>query len=304
MKSSIGLKAVAGAVLTWLGASLAFVVSLVVVSLAFPMLPSILAHQPASGFLAPGLAMLFNASANGLVLAWAGRRSSMKGLALWAQLVALSFGAQVFLTQVETAYFISAFPLLHGNFEVYNIVWRGLLVSAFTTLAVTVMVGGFSSRPREGKAFSVTAAGALRAGAWLAAVYVVLYFLFGYAVAWQSQEVRLFYAGPSELNSFADQMLQTLMGRPEILVFQYMRGVLWILCLIPLFLGFAGKRLELVVLSALAFALLPSAQLAFANPLMPAGVSLAHFWEVSISTGIFGALCAWFVPKRLSAASS
>ena len=70
------------------------------------------------------------------------------------------------------------------------------------------------------------------------------------------------------------------------------------LCLIPLFKGFSGRRVELVVLSALALAYLPSAQLAFANPLMPKGVSLVHFWEVSVSTGIFGALCGWRVPTE------
>jgi hypothetical protein len=91
----------------------------------------------------------------------------------------------------------------------------------------------------------------------------------------------------------------TLMGRPELPVFQYFRGVLWILCLIPLFKAFTGKRLELIVLSALALAYLPTAQLAFPNPLMPAGVSVYHFWEVSISTGIFAALCAWFIPKAI-----
>ena len=32
---------------------------------------------------------------------------------------------------------------------------------------------------------------------------------------------------------------------------------------------------------------------------MPAVVSLYHFIEVSISTGIFGALCGLFVPKLL-----
>lgn len=36
-----------------------------------------------------------------------------------------------------------------------------------------------------------------------------------------------------------------------------------------LFKGFSGKRIELVILSALALALLPTMQLAFANPLMP-----------------------------------
>ena len=104
---------------------------------------------------------------------------------------------------------------------------------------------------------------------WLAAVYVVLYMLFGYYVAWQSQELRLFYGGPAELNSFTAQWSQTFMNRPELLVFQYFRGVLWLLCLIPLFKGFTGKRPEMVILSALALALLPTMQLAFANPLMP-----------------------------------
>ena len=67
--------------------------------------------------------------------------------------------------------------------------------------------------------------------------------------------------------------------------------------------GFSGKRIELIVLSALALALLPTAQLAFANSLMPAGVSLGHFWKVSISTGIFGALCAWLVPQAAQSPS-
>jgi hypothetical protein len=47
----------------------------------------------------------------------------------------------------------------------------------------------------------------------------------------------------------------------------------------------------------LALAYLTTVELAFPNPLMPAAVSVAHFWEVSISMAIFGALCAWLVPQ-------
>jgi hypothetical protein len=128
---------------------------------------------------------------------------------------------------------------------------------------------------------------------------MLLYFLFGYFVAWQVRELRLFYGGSAELNGFFEQWGLTLMAKPELPLFQYFRGVMWILCLIPLFRGFSGKRLELVILSSLALALLPTAQLAFANPLMPAAVSLGHFWEVAISTGIFGAVCAWFLPEDI-----
>lgn len=286
-----------------LAVTLGFLISLIISNMILPMSKAIMDAAPASGFLSVPMAFVFNGLVNAIILVWAGRRSSFKGLALWGQLLVLSFGAQVFMTQIETAYFISAFPLLHNNFEVYNLVMRGLITSALVTLLVVWLVGGFSKKVRPQAMFTVTNDDAVKAGWWLAIIYVVLYMLFGYYVAWQSQEVRLFYGGPAELNSFFAQWRDTLMSRPEILVFQYFRGVLWMLCLIPLFKGFSGQRTELVILSALALALLPTMQLAFANPLMPPGVSLGHFWEVSISTGIYGALCAWFVPKEVQPGS-
>ena len=300
MKTQFNLKDTTGALLQWLGALVGFILCLVIPNLLLPLPKEIMVAVPASGILATPIAFLISGGVNALILVWAARRSSSKGFGMWMQLLVLSFGAQVFMTQVETAYFISAFPLLHGNFAVYQLVLRGLITSALFTLLVTWIVGGFSKNPRPQAMFTVTTNNAVKTGAWLAVVYIALYMLFGYYVAWQSQELRLFYGGPAELNSFTAQWGSSLMQRPELPVFQYFRGFLWILCLITLFMGFAGKRLELVFLSALALGLLPTAQLAFANPLMPATVSLYHFVEVSISTGIFGALCAWFVPKVVS----
>lgn len=300
MKGQFNLKGIVFAFLQWIGALLAFVVSMMTAGALLPMSKTITDATPAMGILSVPNALLFSGAVNATILVWAARRSSFKGLAMWLQLFVLSFGAQTFQTQIETGYFLSAFPLLHGNFELYNIILRGLLSSLTSALLIVLLVGGFSRKPREASYFSVHAGQALKAGSWLAAAYLVLYLLFGYYVAWQSQEVRLFYGGPAQLNSFASQWAATLMARPEFPVFQYFRGFLWLACLIPLFMGFSGKRLELVVLSALALAYLPTAQLTFPNPLLPAGVSLAHFWEVSISTGIFGALCAWFVPMKSS----
>ena len=286
--------------LQWLGAFVAFILSMIAASMISPLPQSIIEKTPAAGFMPTSTAMLFNAAANATILVWAARRSSFKGFKLTGVLLVLSFITQTFLTQIETAYFISAFPLLQGNFTVYGLFLQGLITSVFFALLVTLIVGGFSRKPRARANFTVHANQFLKASAWLGGVYIVLYLLFGYFVAWQSQELRIFYGGPAELNSFANQILTTLMSKPEILFFQYARGILWIACLVPLFKGFTGKRFELIVLSGLALALLPTAQLAFANPLMPANVSLYHFWEVSISTGIFGVLCAWFVPTEIS----
>lgn len=283
----------------WFGALIAFIVALMVANIASPLPNFIIKKAPESGFLSQGAAMLFSAAVNATIVLWAARRSSLKGFALAGGLFVFSFLAQTIQTQIETGYFLPAFPLLHGNFEIYRLILRGAITSAVFVLLVTLFVGGFSHKPRAESKFTVHADQFLKAGAWLAVVYLALYMLFGYYVAWQSQELRVFYGGPAELNPPVDQWLTTLMGKPELPAFQYFRGFLWIICLIPLFKSFTGGRVELVALSALALALLPTAQLAFANPLMPAEVSLYHFWEVSISTGIFGALCAWFVPGKV-----
>jgi hypothetical protein len=298
MEAQFNIKSTATALLQVLAATIGFAISLMIANAISPMPQFILEKTPATGvFSLPG-AMIFSAIVNAVILIWAARRSSFKGVALMGQLFVLSFGAQTLQTQIETGYFIPAFPLLQDNFELYRLILRGLITSAVFVALVALIVGAFSQVPRRATNFTVNANRAVRQSAWLAAVYFVLYMLFGYFVAWQSQELRLFYGGPSELNSLVGQWMSTLMSKPELPVFQYFRGVLWILCLVPLFKGFSGRRVELVILSALALGLLPTAQLAFPNPLMPASVSIYHFWEVSISTGVFGALCAWFVPTE------
>ena len=302
MKQQFGVQSGILVALQWLGAVIAFPISLTLSSVIMPLSKTITEATPPTGLFSLPLAMLFNGVVNASILVWAARRSSFRGLAMWMQLLVLSFGAQTFATQIETGYFLPAFPLLHGNFQVYVIVLHGFVTSLLFTLLVVLLVGGFSRRPRPEANFNVHADHAVKAGAWLPVVYIVLYMSFGYYVAWQSPEVRLFYNGTSALPSFWGQWGATLMARPELPVFQYFRGIIWILCLVPVFKGFSGKRIELAVLSALALAYLPTAALTFPNPLMPAGVALAHFWEVSISTGIFGALCGWFVPQAAATA--
>jgi hypothetical protein len=297
MKTSFHFKTLFFILLQGIGGMVAFLASLILANMLLPLSAAITANAPASGFLPAPLAFLLNGAVNAALLVWAARRSSLKGLPLVGQLLVLSFGAQVFMTQIETAYFISAFPLLQNNFEVYVLIARGFVTSLFFSLLVAWITGGLSKSPRSMSAFTVTVDNAVKHGAWLAFVYFILYALAGYYIAWQIKDLRLFYNGPAELNSFFAQWGLSLMQRPELPVFQYFRGILWLLCLVPLFRGFTGRRTELLVFSALALGLLPTVQLAFANPLMPAAVSLGHFWEVALSTGIFGALCAWFIAQ-------
>ena len=148
-----------------------------------PLPEFIMGQMPQSGFMSQGAAMLFNGALNATILLWAARRSSLKGFALAGQLFVLLFGVQIFQTQIETGYFISAFPLLHGNFELFRIILRGAITSALFVLVLAWLTSGFSRKERVATNFTIVADKAVKASAWLGVAYFILYILFGYYVA-------------------------------------------------------------------------------------------------------------------------
>ena len=274
--------------------SLSFVLAITIPGILMPFPDVIEKARPASGF--TGNPLLWNTVVNALLVFWLVKRSPYKGMKLFLQISIPLFFVQTFQTQIETLYFIDAFPLLKGNFEAYKIILRGLLESVlFSSFAVLVtgrlkITGGQPSR------FVIKSDRMLNRALWLGAIYVILYVTFGYFVAWQSQELRLFYGGPARLNTYFNQLRSMLLDKPDLPFFQYCRGLLWIAFLIPIFKGFTGGRKELIVFSALYMGLMPTVQLAFANPLMPPQVCFFHFIEVSVSNAIFGALTGYVIP--------
>ena len=153
--------------LQWLGAFVAFILSLIAANIISPIPQFIMEKIPEAGFMYDPAAMLFNGAINATILLCAARRSSLKGFALAGGLFVFSYLAQIFQTQIETAYFLSAFPLLHGNFEVYRLFLRGAITSAIFALLVTLIAGGFSRKRREATKFTVHAERFLKASAWL-----------------------------------------------------------------------------------------------------------------------------------------
>ena len=164
---TVGLVAV-----QWLGVLVGYILGLAIANVLLPVPKQIIAATPPAGLLSMPWAILLNGAVNASVLLWAGRRSTFRGVGMWMQLCVLSFGAQTFLTQIETAYFLSAFPLLQGTFELYRLVLRGGITSLAVTFLVTLLVGGFARTPRKRRHFTVRADRAVKAGSWLAGVYV------------------------------------------------------------------------------------------------------------------------------------
>lgn len=122
-------------------------------------------------------------------------------------------------------------------------------------------------------------------------VYPLLFFAFGYYVAWQNPEVRAFYQG-TDPGSFLLQMRKLVSGDAFLLPFEFFRGLLWA-GLALLFLWTMNKRPWLgTIWLALVFALLENDVHLFPNPLMPAIVRQIHFMETASSNLLFGLLAA------------
>jgi hypothetical protein len=129
-------------------------------------------------------------------------------------------------------------------------------------------------------------------------VYPLLYFLFGYFVAWQFPAVREFYSGSTVLAPFF-QFIRTQFATNSTLVFwQMARGAVWVLVALPVIRMLKGTSREAAVTLGLIFALVMNSQHIPPNPYMPGMVRLAHFIETASSNFLWGMLIVWLLHRK------
>jgi hypothetical protein len=232
-----------------------------------------------------------------LVLAWVVRRSRWSGARLMAVVFVIFYGITTFMSLIEFAVFTTpmpagALPRLH---------LMGALVAApFSVLAVLVLgkrravAGAAADEPRP----------AVPAGEWpwrlafVAGVYLVLYFTFGYYVAWRTPGLPAYYGGVDE-GTFLAHMAVVLRQTPWLVPFQVFRALCWAAIAFPVVRMTKGTWREAAVAIALLFAGL-MVQLLVPNPYMPRGVRMAHLVETIPSNFLFGLCVGWALTAKSS----
>jgi len=242
--------------------------------------------QQAASLLRPLLAYTFLVS---LVTAWIIQSSRWRGLKLIAALVFTFYGLMTFISQIESIAYLRA-KMPPGLIK--NLFVMGAVV-AFLFVPLAVLIMGKIRRPEQPHAERALTlkSQAARFGI-LAIVYVVLYYLFGYYVAWQNPELRLYYSGTTELKSFYQMMRSTITGTPWMLPFQFGRGLLWAMFAYPVVRTLNTRRIETAGIIAALFGV-GSFALLIPNPLMPASVAHSHLWETLGSDLLLGAIVGW-----------
>lgn len=236
---------------------------------------------------------------NTLALAYPILRSRWHGWRLAVAIFFVYYGVYTFMSQIETAVFL---PVVNRLVTVMlpALFAMGVLLAALFAPPAVFILGRWKASPAADEPNTRLIMPA-REWAWklavIAVAYVILYFTFGYYVAWKNPAVQAYYGG-SDPGSFFAQMQNVMRDTPWMPFFQMLRALLWTLFALPVIRMMKGAWWETGLAVALLFAVPMNAGLLLPNPIMPEAVRLTHLIETASSNFIFGWLVAWLLSQR------
>jgi hypothetical protein len=225
-------------------------------------------------------------------------RSRWAGSLLVAAVFFIFYGVTTFMPQIESAVFLTRLP--SGTLP--RLFLMGVLISVpFSVLGVLIL----GKRKAEAVDTEPNTRLMMPASEWgwklgvIAVVYVILYFTFGYFVAWRHPGVAEYYGGVDP-GSFVAQMRIVLRNTPWLVPFQILRALCWVALALPVVRMLKGKWPETALSLGLLFAVVMNAPLLLPNPYMPEPVRMAHLVETASSNFIFGVFVGWLLTRHNS----
>jgi len=256
------------------------------------------------GLVSPEAGILIISAINTLLIIAVIVTSRYSGWRLMAALAVSYYGVATFMTQNETWYFLAGITV--DEALILPLFLMGLPVALFfIPLAVFVLGKGRSAEPVSILPGPV----AIKEWAWrlavIALIYLVIYWLAGYFIAWQNPELRAFYGSPGEAVPFFEHTLATLRDDTGLFPFQILRGLLFSGFALPVIFGSKLGKWATAVLTGLFLSLPISVVQIIENPLIPqASVRFSHMIETLISTFIFGVIAALLLQGLISTVKS
>ena len=253
------------------------------VSAALLPVPEQATPDQAGGTLA---ALLAVSLLNTLVLSYIIIRSRWAGWKLILAVFLVFYGVVTVMGQIETAFFVTGLP--PGMLP--RLFLSGAIIAAlFSALAVLILGKGKSSSTETTRYSRLE----MTVGQWVVKLlliviaYLVIYFTFGYFIAWKNASVRAYYGG-SDPGSLLAQMRNVVRETPSLLPLQAVRALLWAALAVPVIRMMRGRWWEAGLAIALLFSVVMNSQLLLPNPLMPPEVRMVHLLETATSNFLFG----------------
>lgn len=238
---------------------------------------------------AAGFGLICVAFFQSALLLYLSKKSNWFGIKLFLAILSLHFGVTVCLTQIESYVFLDQLVQILPKSSLLSLVLDGSILAVLFSLLVVTVAGKWKKEDNVG--FSKRLEMSLLA--WilkifgLGIVYYFIYILFGALV-------MIPIAGQEAFQSYYSG-LEVPSWLP---ILQIFRGIIWVMLALPIISMLKGKKLEIVIVIGLSFAILMGFNLLIPLPFMPERIRMAHFVEVTTSNFVFGMIVAYVMLWR------
>jgi hypothetical protein len=218
-------------------------------------------------------------------------RSRWHGWRLAGALFTIYFVLQAFLGWVE----VLAFPAVGNRMPpgmLNSMLTLALIVGIPFSLLTVWILGKTRPDPDDAR---LPRRLAMPASEWCwklgaaAVLYVIVYFTFGYYVAWRTPGVPEFYGG-TDPGTFIGQLANVLRDTPWLFPFQIMRGLIWAGVGLLIIAMHKGRTWEVALATGLIFTVVMNAGMLMPNPFFTPVVQRAHSIELLTSNLLYGIL--------------
>lgn len=242
--------------------------------------------------------LLVNSAITVGLLAWPTVRTSWSRWQSIATIFVLLFFIGTLLPQLESLFFNAPLGLNAG--KVGTIILSGA-IGALLYVPVSVWAFHRNKKSGSGPEVGVLHSIPFKKIGLLSVIYLIVYYLFGYFIAWQSVDLREFYSGTTDILPFWEHLSSTWSSSPGLFGLQIIRGLIW--ATLAFLLGSMiknSRNWEKVLIISLSFSLIGTFLLLLPNPFMPEVVRKVHFVELLSSNFLFGLIAGWvlFVWKK------
>lgn len=300
-------KTIVGFALKTIAIAVVMLIVMIVVS-TFALPAESIESAPQEG--ANTIPLLFVITAtNALILGLVITQSRWRGLPLILGLTFAFYGVQTLVGQIEAIVFLTPLGERWGAGSIPALTMpMDFILSQFYIGAAQAVIGVplsallFGKAKRDPENPPVTLTPGLAGSQWLwklgaiIVIYELLYFGFGYFVAWKNPAVTAFYQG-TDPGSFLAQMKNVATQTPTLIPFQAFRALLWTAFALPVISMLRHKPWLGALITGLLLSLPMNIPHIVPNPYMPPAVRTAHFIETASSNFIFGVLMFWLLHR-------
>jgi hypothetical protein len=219
------------------------------------------------------------------------RNANYTGMKLFINLMCVMFSVLFFMTQMELLFFINAFPSMVKLDAIF------FMICGFVPLLITIplLIKYFQNKNAIIEIVNINLKYILLKLGIIGIVYCFIYYILGYFIAWQFQDMRIFYFG-------SDDFLQQRVHKYSLLMLpiQYFRGVLFGLFVLPLRKMISKNKINFIASICMVY-LSMGFMLLSPTALFPDMVRYVHLIEMTLSMLLFGIMVGnilWYDKKQ------